>query len=67
VYVDSRAPIIGAFGAPDNWTGGGLMTLVPGLRRLDGVPGLILEHVDGSVRIYRVDCAAIRAMQTPLR
>ena len=39
VYVDSRAPIIGAWGAPDNWTGGGLMTLAPGLTNLDDTPG----------------------------
>jgi hypothetical protein len=67
VYVDSRAPIIGAWGAPDNWTGGGLMTMVPGLTNLDHTPGLILEHVVGSVRIYRVDQPAIRALDAPLR
>jgi hypothetical protein len=61
VYVDSRAPIIGANGAPQNWTGGGLMTTVPGLRHLGRVPGLILAHVEGSVRIYKVDLDAIRA------
>jgi hypothetical protein len=62
VYVDSRAPIIGASGAPGNWTGGGFMTTVPGLDRLDDTPGLILAHVDGSVRIYKVDLDKIRLM-----
>jgi hypothetical protein len=64
VYVDSRAPIIGAWGAPDNWTGGGLMTTVPGLTDLDNVAGLTLVHVVGSIRIYQVDQAAIAAMDT---
>jgi len=62
VYVDSRAPIIGAEGAPANWTGGGMMTTVPGLERLDDTPGVILAHVDGSVRIYQVDLDAVRRM-----
>jgi len=64
VYVDSRAPIIGAEGAPANWTGGGVMTTVPGLERLDDTPGVILAHVDGSVRIYQVDLDAVRRMDT---
>ncbi|HEX4249279.1 MAG TPA: DUF6541 family protein [Pseudonocardia sp.] len=62
VYVDSRAPIIGADGAPGNWTGGGVMTTVPGLDHLDDTPGLILAHVVGSVRIYQVDLDRIRMM-----
>jgi len=62
VYVDSRAPIIGANGAPGNWTGGGLMTTVPGLERLDDTPGLILAHVSGHVRIYQVDLDLLRRM-----
>lgn len=60
VYFDPRAPIIGADGAPDDWTGGGLMTTVPGLDDLENTPGLILAHVDGPVRIYKVDLDAIR-------
>jgi hypothetical protein len=67
VYVDSRAPIIGASGAPGNWTGGGFMTTVPGLDRLDDTPGLILAHVDGSVRIYKVDLDRIRMMDAAER
>jgi hypothetical protein len=63
VYVDSRAPIIGAWGAPDNWTGGGLMTMVPGLIDLEDVRGLTLERVVGSVRIFRVDRAVIEQLQ----
>lgn len=63
VYVDARAPIIGAFGAPDNWTGGGLMTSVPGLVGLENVRGLTLERVVGSVRIFRVDRAVIEELQ----
>ena len=62
VYVDTAAPLIGADGAPANWTGGGLMTTVPGLTGLDGTPGLVLEHVAGTVRIYRVDLDAVRRM-----
>jgi hypothetical protein len=62
VYVDTSAPLIGADGAPANWTGGGLMTTVPGLTGLDDTPGLILEHVAGTVRIYRVDLDAVRRM-----
>jgi hypothetical protein len=64
VYVDSDAPIIGAYGAPDNWTGGGLMTLVPGLTNLDSTPGLVLEHVEGSVRVYAVDRDEISRLDT---
>ncbi|MDT7557180.1 MAG: hypothetical protein QOI68_1650, partial [Pseudonocardiales bacterium] len=67
VYVDSRAPIIGASGAPGNWTGGGFMTTVPGLDRLDDTPGLILAHVEGSVRIYKVDLDRIRMMDAAER
>jgi hypothetical protein len=67
VYVDSRAPIIGAEGAPDNWTGGGVMTTVPGLDHLDDTPGLILAHVDGSVRIYQVDLDRVRMMDATER
>ena len=62
VYLDSRAPIIGASGAPDNWTGGGTMMLAPGLTDLDDTPGLTLEHGAGSVHIYHVDQDAIRAL-----
>lgn len=62
IYVDPRAPIIGADGAPDNWTGGGLMTTVPGLEQLDRTPGLILAHVSGSVHIYKVDLDEIRSL-----
>lgn len=62
VYVDPRAPIIGADGAPDDWTGGGLMTTVPGLEQLDRTPGLILAHVSGPIHIYRVDLDEIRAL-----
>jgi hypothetical protein len=64
VYVDSRAPIIGADGAPDNWTGGGLMTTVPGLDDLEQTPDLILAHVVGAVQIYKVDLAAIRKLDS---
>lgn len=63
VYVDSRAPIIGAFGAPDDWTGGGLMTTVAGLRDLDDTPGLILAHVEGGVQIYKVDLDYVRGLE----
>jgi hypothetical protein len=62
VYVDYRAPIIGADGAPGNWTGGGVLTTVPGLDRLDDTRGLILAHVVGSVRVYQVDLDALRRM-----
>jgi hypothetical protein len=66
VYVDSRAPVIGAFGAPDNWTGGGTMTTAPGLTDLDDTAGLTLEHVVGSVRIYHVDQDTIRVLNATL-
>ena len=62
VYLDSRAPIIGASGAPENWTGGGTMTLAPGLTNLDYTPCLTLEHVVGTIRIYHVDQNAVRAL-----
>jgi hypothetical protein len=67
VYVDSRAPIIGADGAPGNWTGGGVMTTVAGLEGLDDTPGLILAHVVGSVRIYQVDLDALRRVDAAER
>jgi hypothetical protein len=60
VYFDPRAPIIGAEGAPDDWTGGGMMTTVPGLDNLENTPGLILAHVSGPVQIYKVDLDQIR-------
>jgi hypothetical protein len=43
------------------------MTLAPGLTNLDNTPRLILEHVVGSVRIYRIDQPAIRVLDAPLR
>jgi hypothetical protein len=43
------------------------MTTVPGLDRLDDTPGLILAHVDGSVRIYKVDLDRIRMMDAAER
>ncbi len=62
VYVDSRAPYIGAEGAPDNWTGGGVISTAPGLGHLDDVPGLTLAHISGTVSIYKVDLAEIRGI-----
>lgn len=58
VYVDDRAPAIGASGAPDNWVDPAQpFTVAPGLTGLDrlGLPGLTLSFRSGSVSVYRLE------------
>ncbi|MEU4801349.1 DUF6541 family protein [Actinosynnema sp. NPDC023587] len=54
VYVDSRAPTIGAGSSPENWVGGFVFSTAAGLRDLDGLPGLELGFRSGSVSVYRL-------------
>lgn len=59
VYVDSRAPVIGAAGSPEGWAGDGVFDLAPGLQDLDGLPGLRREFRSGSVSIYSLDLGLV--------
>ncbi|GAB3499636.1 DUF6541 family protein [Amycolatopsis cihanbeyliensis] len=63
VYVDSEAPLIGAGpGAPENWVGEPTFRLAPGLRNLDGLPGLRVAFRSGSVTVYRLDRKVLAGM-----
>lgn len=55
VYVDARAPSIGAAGSPEGWAGDALFRFAPGLLALDGLPGLRPEFRSGAVSIYSLD------------
>ncbi|MBB5958864.1 hypothetical protein FHS29_005473 [Saccharothrix tamanrassetensis] len=55
VYVDTRAPTIGAGSSPENWVGGFVFSTAAGLRGLDGLPGLSLGFRAGSVSVYELD------------
>ncbi|HXV92742.1 MAG TPA: DUF6541 family protein, partial [Pseudonocardia sp.] len=61
VYVDERAPRIGAAGSPEDWAGDGPFDLAPGLQRLDGLPGLREEFRSGTVRVYSLDLDLLAA------
>jgi hypothetical protein len=61
VYVDGRAPGIGSAGSPENWAGDQGFSLAPGLRDLDGLPGLTVTFRAGSVTIYALDLGAMLA------
>jgi hypothetical protein len=60
VYVDTDTPAIGSAGSPENWAGPDGFRLAPGLRDLDGLPGLTVAFRSGSVTVYALDLAAIR-------
>ncbi|WP_216212952.1 DUF6541 family protein [Amycolatopsis aidingensis] len=63
VYVDSTAPVMGAGpGAPENWLGAPTFQLAPGLRNLDGLPGLRVGFRAGSVTVYRLDRQVLAGM-----
>ncbi|WP_433267193.1 DUF6541 family protein [Actinosynnema sp. CS-041913] len=55
VYVDTRAPQIGAGSSPENWVGGSVFSTAAGLHDLDGLPGLRLGFRAGSVSVYGLD------------
>jgi hypothetical protein len=56
VYVDTAAPMMGAGpGAPDNWLGEPAFTQAPGLKNLDGLPGLSAGFRAGTVTVYTLD------------
>ncbi|RKT51998.1 DUF6541 family protein [Saccharothrix australiensis] len=58
VYVDTRAPTIGAGSSPEDWVGGFLFSTAAGLRDLDGLPGLELAFRSGTVSVYGLDLGA---------
>jgi hypothetical protein len=62
VYVDLNPPTIGAAFSPEGWAGGQTFTFAPGLRNLDGLPGMTEEFRSGSVRVYHLDLDAVRDM-----
>lgn len=62
VYVDEQAPTIGAAGSPEDWAGDRTFRLAPGLRDLDGLPGLRRVYGTGSVSVYRLDLDAATAL-----
>ena len=59
VYVDTDTPAIGSAGSPENWAGPDGFRLAPGLRDLDGLPGLTEAFRSGSVTVYALDPAAV--------
>ncbi|WP_020668867.1 DUF6541 family protein [Amycolatopsis nigrescens] len=60
VYVDSQAPVMGAGpGAPANWLGEPTYTVAPGLKYLDGLPGISVGFKSGTVTVYRLDRRAL--------
>jgi hypothetical protein len=59
VYVDTDTPAIGSAGSPENWAGPDGFRLAPGLRDLDGLPGLTVAFRSGSVTVYALDLAAV--------
>ena len=59
VYVDSDTPAIGSAGSPENWAGPDGFRLAPGLRDLDGLPGLTEAFRSGSVTVYALDLGAV--------
>jgi hypothetical protein len=61
VYVDTHTPSIGTAGSPEDWTGPDRFDLAPGLRNLDGLPGLTVAFRSGSVTVYALDLAAVPA------
>ncbi|MGW6930300.1 DUF6541 family protein [Lentzea sp. NPDC054927] len=62
VLVDGDAPLIGAAGSPENWAGGGLFSVAPGLANLDGLPGLTERFRSGKVRVYQLDRGTLARM-----
>jgi len=59
VYVDTDTPAIGSAGSPENWAGPDGFRLAPGLRDLDGLPGLTEAFRSGSVTVYALDLGAV--------
>lgn len=62
VLVDGNAPLIGAAGSPENWAGGGLFAVAPGLANLDGLPGMTERFRSGEVRVYQLDRGVLERM-----
>ncbi|WP_037368410.1 DUF6541 family protein [Amycolatopsis orientalis] len=63
VYVDSQAPGMGAGpGSPNSWYTAPVFELAPGLRNLDGLPGLSVAFRSGTVTVYKLDRAALAAL-----
>jgi hypothetical protein len=59
VYVDTDTPAIGSAGSPENWAGPDGFRLAPGLRDLNGLPGLTEAFRSGSVTVYALDLGAV--------
>ena len=63
VYVDSKAPTIGAGpGAPSNWLGEPTFRKAPGLRNLKSLPGMSVAFRSGSVTIYKLNQEKLREL-----
>ena len=58
VYVDTDTPAIGSAGSPELGRARRL-PVAPGLRDLDGLPGLTVAFRSGSVTVYALDLAAV--------
>jgi hypothetical protein len=65
VYVDESAPGIGSNGSPEGWAGSEGFSLAPGLRGLEGLPGLVPEFTSGSVTVYSLDLDAVDERASP--
>ncbi|GGM52330.1 hypothetical protein GCM10012275_24110 [Longimycelium tulufanense] len=61
VYVDWNAPYIGAPPPASEWYHSTTYNLAPGLRRLDGLPGLWPAFRSGTVAVYQLDLDVVRA------
>ncbi|GGM47812.1 hypothetical protein GCM10012275_18600 [Longimycelium tulufanense] len=65
VYVDDKAPVIGAAGSPHNWTGNELYyDRAPGFAGLEELPGLVRTFRSGSVTVYHLDVDLLRPIET---
>ncbi|MGW7536999.1 DUF6541 family protein [Amycolatopsis sp. NPDC054798] len=63
VYVDSQAPGMGAGpGSPNSWYTAPVFELAPGLRNLEGLPGISVAFRSGTVTVYKLDRAAVAAL-----
>lgn len=63
VYVDSQAPSMGAGpGSPNSWYTAPVFQLAPGLRDLDGLPGLSVAFRSGTVTVYKLDRSVLASL-----
>jgi hypothetical protein len=62
VLVDDNPPVIGAVGLPAFFAPNGRFTTAPGLRNLNGLPGMTEVYTHGSAHVYQLDLTTLRAM-----